>query len=60
MKYSGGPLDNQTLQTEGKTAPLAKVQLCGFKNQTLETFVVSSSVCTPSLIVQLPARSFHF
>ena len=27
---SGGPLDNQTWQTEWKTAPLAKVQLCDF------------------------------
>ena len=39
MKYSDGPLDNQTWQTEWKTAPLAKVQLCEYENQTLEVFV---------------------
>ena len=38
----GGPLDNQTWQTERKTAPLAKVQLCEYKNQTLEAFVAAS------------------
>ena len=32
VKYSGGPLDNQTWQTEWKTAPLAKVQLCEYEN----------------------------
>ena len=42
MKYSGGPLDNHTWQTEWKTAPLAKVQLCEFVNQTLEAFVAAS------------------
>ena len=43
---SGGPLDNQTWQTEWKTAPLAKVQLCEYENQTVEAFVVAShSVC---------------
>ena len=39
---SGGPLDNQTWQTEWKTAPLAKVQLCEYENQTLEAFVAAS------------------
>ena len=39
---SGGPLDNQTWQTEWKTAPLAKVQLCEYENQTLEAFVADS------------------
>ena len=39
MKYSGRPLGNQTKQKEWKTAPLAKVQLCEYENQTLEVFV---------------------
>ena len=39
VKNSGGPLDNQTWQTEWKTVPLAKVQLCEYENQTLEAFV---------------------
>ena len=38
MANSGGPLDNQTWQTEWKTAPLAKVLLCEYENQTLEVF----------------------
>ena len=42
MKYSGGPLVNQTLQIAWKTAPLAKVQLCEYEYQTLEAFVVAS------------------
>ena len=42
MTYSGGPLDNQTWQTEWSTVPLAKVQLCEKENQTLEAFVVAS------------------
>ena len=42
MKNSGRPLDNQTWQTEWKTVPLAKVQSCEYKNQTLEAFVVVS------------------
>ena len=29
-----GPLDNQTWPTKWKTAPLAKVQLCEYENQT--------------------------
>ena len=41
MKISGGPLDNQTWRTEWKTAPLAKVQLYQYKNQTLEAFVAA-------------------
>ena len=36
---SGRQLNNQTWQTEWKTAPLAKVQLCEYENQTLEAFV---------------------
>ena len=39
MKNSGGPLDSRTWQTGWKTAPLAKVQLCEYENQTLEGFV---------------------
>ena len=35
-------MDNQTWQTEWKTAPLAKVQLCEYENQTLEDFVAVS------------------
>ena len=42
MKNSVGPLDNQTLQTEWKTAPLAKVQLREYENQTLKAFVAAS------------------
>ena len=42
VKNSGGPLDNQTWQTEWKTAPLVKVQLYEYKNQTLEGFVAVS------------------
>ena len=38
----GGSLDNQTWQTECKAAPLAKVQLCEYENQTLEAFVEGS------------------
>ena len=39
---SGGKLDNQTWQTEWKTAPLAKVQVCEYENQTLEASVAVS------------------
>ena len=39
MNNSGGFLDNQTWQIAWKTAPLAKVQLCEYENQTLEAFV---------------------
>ena len=46
MKHSDGPLDNQTWQTEWKTVPLAKVQLCEYENQTLEAFVVASRLYT--------------
>ena len=42
MKHSGGPLANQTWQTEWKTTPLATVQLCEYENQTLEAFVAAS------------------
>ena len=45
MNNSGGPLDNQTRQTEWKAAPLAKVQLCEYENQTLEAFVSASRFC---------------
>ena len=38
------PLDNQTWQTEWKTAPLAKVQLCEQENQ--EAFDVASIMVT--------------
>ena len=39
---SGRPLNNQTWQTECKTAPLVRVQLCEYENQTLEAFVAAS------------------
>ena len=43
VKYSGGHCrDNQTWQTEWKTASLAKVQLCEYENQTLEPFIAAS------------------
>ena len=42
MNNSGGSLDDQTWQTERKTALLAKVQLCEYENQTLEAFVAAS------------------
>ena len=42
MKHSGGPLDNQTWQTEWETGPLATVQLYEYENQTLEAFVAAS------------------
>ena len=42
MHSSGEPLDNPTWQTEWKTVPLAKVQLCEYENQTLEAFVAAS------------------
>ena len=49
---------SQTWQTEWKTTPLAKVQLCEYEYQTLEAFVVAS-ICTPiSLIVQWPVPEF--
>ena len=35
-------LDNQTWQTEWKTAPLSTAQLCEYENQTLEAFVAAS------------------
>ena len=38
VEYSGGPLENQTWQTEWKTSPLDKVQLCEYENQTSEAF----------------------
>ena len=38
VENSDGPLDNPTWQTEWKTAPLTKVQLCEHENQT-EDFV---------------------
>ena len=42
VKNSCRPLDNQAWQTEWKTAPLARVQLCEYENQTLEAFVAAS------------------
>ena len=45
-RYSGGPLDNPTCQTEWKTVPLTKVQLCEYTNLTLGAFVVTSHLYT--------------
>ena len=55
MNNSGGPLDYQTWQTEWKTAPLSKVQLCENENQTLEAFVADRRSYV-KLIVLWPAR----
>ena len=52
---SGRPLDNQTWQIAWKTAPLAKVQLCKYENQTLEAVVTASR-----LTVLWSARISHF
>ena len=41
-KNSRWPLDSQTWQTKWKTAPLAKLQLRGYEDQTLKAFVASS------------------
>ena len=41
LKHSDGPLDIQTWQTEWKTVPLAKVQLCEYENKTLEAFAAA-------------------
>ena len=48
VRNSGGPLDNQTWQKEWKTAPLAKVQLCQYENQTLEAFVATGCLLAKS------------
>ena len=37
-EFCGGLLGNQACQTEWKTAPLDKVQLCEYETQTLEAF----------------------
>ena len=52
VKKSGGPLDNQTQQTERKTVPLAKVQLCEYENLC--------RVCMSSSIAQRSARIVQF
>ena len=45
MNISGRPLDNQLWQTECKTGPLVKVQLCKYENQTLEASVAARCLC---------------
>ena len=46
------PLDNQTSQTEWKTALLAKVQLCEYKKTNLGSFCCSQPfVCQVSLAI---------
>ena len=57
MKHSGGPLDNQTWQTEWKTAPLVKVQLCAHDKQSWK-LLLGPAVSLASLMVQWPARIF--
>ena len=42
VKHSGGPLHNQTWQTEWKTAPLVNVRLWEYYSQIFEVFVVAS------------------
>ena len=39
--HSGKPLNNQTWQTEWKTAPLATEHLCEDEDHTSEVFVVA-------------------
>ena len=56
---SGRPLDNQTWQTEGKAAPMAKVKLLSMKTK-LWKLLLWPAVHMPSLIVQWPVRIFHF
>ena len=46
MTNSGGPVDNQTWQTESKTAALAKGKLWEYENQTLEAFFAASLLNT--------------
>ena len=61
VKHSGGPLDNQTWQTEWKTAPLAKVQLCEHENQTLEAFAATSCLSVKfDCLVACQKFSFSF
>ena len=60
VKTSGGPLDNQTWQTEWKTTPLTKVQLCEHENQTLEAYMLLQTCCMQNVIVQWPARICYF
>ena len=45
VKTSDRPLDSETWQTECQTAPLAKVQWCEYKNQTLEVFLWPTFDC---------------
>ena len=49
VNNSGGPLDNQTWQTEWKT-----------KKTKLWKLLLQPAVCMPSLIVQWPAGIFNF
>ena len=60
MKYSGGSLDNQTWSTEWKTAPMAKVQLCEYKRQTLEAFVAASRLYCQVWLSSGPPDFFTF
>ena len=38
-------MDNPTWQTKWKAAPLAKVRMCEYENQSLEAILVASRVC---------------
>ena len=47
MKDFGGPLHNQTWQTEWKTVLLDKMQLCEHENQTVEAFLAATKFDCP-------------
>ena len=57
-KQSGRPLDNQTWQTEWKTAPLTKVQLLRISTK-LWKLLLQPAICVQSLIV-LSSQSRFF
>ena len=58
VKIPGGPLDNQTWQTEWKTAPLAELQLCENKKTNFGSFGCDQISFIQSLIVQWPTRMY--
>ena len=59
MKYSGGPLDNQTWQTEWKTDPFVKVQLCE-KKRKKKGFFESFRCGEPFWLSSGPPECFTF
>ena len=58
VKNSGRPLDNQTWQTEWKTASSAKEQVCEYKKQLCK-LLLWPAVWMQSLNVQWPIRTSH-